>query len=69
MMANDNLRGFPVRNARRGLRAIAALAAAGVLLQLAACGTPAPPAPSAQRMTWEPGCTGPASFCVPFFGP
>jgi hypothetical protein len=49
------------------LRAIVALLAAGALLQLAACGTGAP----AQRpnANWEPGCTGPASFCVPFFGP
>jgi hypothetical protein len=49
------------------LRAFVALLAAGTLLQLAACGTGAP----AQRANanWEPGCTGPASFCVPFFGP
>jgi hypothetical protein len=48
-------------------RAIIALLVAGALLQLAACGTGAP----AQRpnANWEPGCTGPASFCVPFFGP
>jgi hypothetical protein len=48
-------------------RAIVALLAASVLLQLAGCGTGAP----AQRVNanWEPGCTGPASFCVPFFGP
>jgi hypothetical protein len=48
-------------------RAIVALLAAGALLPLTACGTGAP----AQRpySNWEPGCTGPPSFCVPFFGP
>jgi hypothetical protein len=51
---------------RRPIRVFSALLTSAVLLQLCACSTtPAPP----QRANWEPGCTGPASFCVPFFGP
>jgi hypothetical protein len=56
---------FPSKG--RLLRTTIALLTTGALLQLAGCGTGAP----AQRpnANWEPGCTGPASFCVPFFGP
>jgi hypothetical protein len=52
---------------KRVLRALVALLTACAVLPLGACGTGAP----AQRpnANWEPGCTGPASFCVPFFGP
>jgi hypothetical protein len=51
---------------RRSIRALTTLLAAGALLQLSACSTTPAPTP---RANWEPGCTGPASFCVPFFGP
>jgi hypothetical protein len=71
-MANDDShhftasRCFFLPNVRRLVRATAALFIGAALLQLCACSTtPAPP----QRANWEPGCTGPASFCVPFFGP
>ncbi|CAB3753969.1 hypothetical protein [Paraburkholderia solisilvae] len=77
-MANDALhhptasRGFfllttwNMHGRRHPIRVFPPLLACAVLLQLGACGTtPAPP----QRANWEPGCTGPASFCVPFFGP
>jgi hypothetical protein len=57
---------------RRPLRGAAALCAVLALAELAGCSTPASNVTLAgvpYRQNWEPGCVGPVSFCVPFFGP
>jgi hypothetical protein len=57
--------GIPaIASAHTMARGMAKLITVAMLLQLAACASP-PPSPSDRT----PGCTGPASFCIPYFGP